>query len=73
MSGPIDWIRAGFLIFAALFALSTYNTILNGNLEAGLTPGWMDFAVAHPMLFAFILIIGAVVIGGPFVAAMENA
>jgi hypothetical protein len=73
MSQWLDYLKAGFVVLAALFTIDTYTTIVNGNLKAGLTPGWMDFAVAHPMLFALALVIGAAVIGGPFVAAVENA
>ncbi|WP_439027034.1 hypothetical protein [Haloarchaeobius sp. DT45] len=72
MSQALRYIQAGFGVLAILFAYDTAMTIMGGNLEAGLTPGWVGFATAHPTLFAFILVIGAAVIGGPFIAAVEN-
>jgi hypothetical protein len=72
MSNVRGYIAGGFAILAVLFALDFATDILHGNLESRLTPGWIDFATAHPTLFAFILVVGAAVIGAPFVEAIEN-
>jgi len=66
------YIAAGFAILAVLFALSTYQDIIHGNLNEGLTPGWIDFAIAHPTLFALMLVAGAALFGGSFNAAVSN-
>jgi hypothetical protein len=73
MSSIRGYFAAGFAILATLFALGTYQDIIHGNLQSGLTPGWVDFAITHPTLFAFILVVGAAVFGGSFIAAVSNA
>lgn len=72
MSDVLDYAKAGFVIVAVLGALSSATSIMNGNFKQGFTPGWVDFATAHPTLFALILVGGAVLFGGPFLLAVEN-
>jgi hypothetical protein len=66
------YIAGAFAILAVLLAFKSATDILQGNLEPGLTPGWIGFATSHPMLFAFILVAGAAVFGTPFVSAFDN-
>lgn len=70
--GIIDNIRGVFAIIALLFAVSTAFSIMRGDLEEGLTPGWIDFATTHPMVFAFVLVVGSAVFGTPFITAVDN-
>ena len=65
--------KAIFGTLAILFALNSSLAIMNGNLKSGLTPGWIDFAMAHPTVFAFILVIGGLLIGEPFIEAVSNS
>jgi hypothetical protein len=58
------------VIIAALFAMGTVTTILNGNLKQGLTPGWVDFATANPVMFGGIVAVLALVFGGGGAALM---
>lgn len=73
MSNIRGYVAAGITVLTVVFALSTYQDIIHGNLKAGLIPSWIDFAIAHPTLFAFILVVGAALFGGSFIAAMSNA
>ena len=70
--GVLEIIKECLAIIAILLATSSAFTIMNGDLEGGLTPGWVDFATSYPMVFAFILVIGATIFGAPFVAAVDN-
>lgn len=58
MSNIRGYVVAGITVLTVVFALSTYQDIIHGNLKAGLIPSWIDFAIAHPTLFAFILVVG---------------
>jgi len=73
VTNPLNYIKGGFAILALLLAYSSAMTIMNGNLKEGLTPGWIDFATSHPTIFALLLVIGAMLIGAPFIQAVSNA
>ncbi|WP_313694418.1 hypothetical protein [Halorarum halobium] len=66
MSSPLKYIAAACGVIAVLLAYSSAMTIMQGNLEQGLTPWWIDFATANPMLFALVLVGGTALIGAPF-------
>lgn len=69
----MDYAKGGLLILALLLAFDTATEIMHGNIEQGLTPGWTNFAIAHPTLFAFILVGGAATFGQAFIAVVDNA
>jgi hypothetical protein len=70
--GIREYVGGGLLILATLLAVDTYFEVARGNFSA-LVPGWLDFATSHSTLFAFLLILGTLLFGGSFVAAVENA
>lgn len=73
MTNPIDYIKTGLVVIAAVLAYSSATAIMRGDFEAGLTPGWIDFATSHPIAFALIAVFGAALIGRSFIAVLENA
>lgn len=68
-AGPLQVVA---WILAALFAFGSATAIMQGDLKSSLMPVWIDFAIAHPTLFAFVLVGGTLLIGAPFVAAAGN-
>ena len=76
MSGmdPRAAIGGGILIVAMLYALVTFERALSGEitLAEAFEPAWMDFAIANPMPFAILLILGTLLFGSAFVAAVES-
>ena len=42
------------------------------SLESFVTPGWTEFALTNPELFAWILIVGTLLFGARFVTFIEN-
>lgn len=73
MTNPIDYIKAGLVVIGAVLAYRSATAIMRGDFEAGFTPGWIDFATSHPLVFALIAVIGAALIGRSFIAVLENA
>jgi len=64
----------GILIVAMLYAFVTFDRAFSGQitLAEALKPAWMDFAIANPMPFALLLILGTLLFGSAFVAAVES-
>ena len=62
------------LIIAALLALQTSTGLLRGEvtLREAFRPEWVNFALAHPMLFALIVTIGVLLLGGAFVTFLDS-
>lgn len=62
------------VIIAALLAYQTSIDVYRGDigLAEAFRPDWIEFAIANPILFAFILVIGTLLFGGAFVMLMEN-
>jgi hypothetical protein len=60
--------------FIVLIVAGRAISLLNGqtSLQSFLTPGWVDFALANPELFAGILIAGTLLLGGSFVTVVKN-
>ena len=60
--------------FIVLIVAGRAISLLNGqtSLQSFLTPGWADFALANPEMFAGILIVGTLLLGGSFVTVVEN-
>ena len=73
MTDFVKYAGAGALIVATLLALDSLIEILNGNLKRGLTPGWVDFAISYPVLFAIIAVLGVAILGKPAQAVLESA
>jgi len=73
MSDVVDYVKVGALIVAVLLAFSSSIEILDGNFRKGFTPGWVDFAISHPVLFAIIAVLGVAILGKPAQAILENA
>ena len=73
MTDPRGAIASGILIVAMLYAVSTFNAALRGEipLSEALKPAWTNFALAYPTVFAFFLVIGTLLFGSAFVAAMD--
>lgn len=62
-----------FLVSAAIIGLSSVLNLLHGRvtLEEFFRPGWTDFAIANPLVFAVIVVFGAILIGGAFVQFLD--
>lgn len=62
------------LLIAALIAYGRAMGVLHGtvSLEQAFTPGWVDFAIAHPLFFALIAVGGTYLLGRAFVTFLEN-
>lgn len=73
MTKPIDYIKTGLVVIAAVLAYRSATAIMRRDFEAGLTPGWIDSATSHPIVFALIAVFGAALIGRSFIAVLENA
>ena len=71
MTAVRDWLLAGCVIVAALGAYRSANSILRGDLKEGLTPGWTDIAIAHPEMFAIVVVVG-VLLFPPLRLILEN-
>jgi|GEM_PF-3470293 len=71
MSDLRTYILGGCVVVASLLTYKSATAIMNGNLEKGLVPWWIDFAIANPMLFAVILVGGTALLGAPFLAIFE--
>lgn len=71
---PRAAIGGSILIVAMLYAFVTFDRVLSGEitLAEALEPAWMDFAIANPMPFAILLILGILLFGSAFVAAVES-
>ncbi|QFU81671.1 hypothetical protein [Natronorubrum aibiense] len=65
-------VGGAMVVVAGLLSLSTARDLLNGDMMA-LKPGWIDFAVAYPTVFAVLIVLLTLVFGGSFVALLDAA
>ena len=67
-------IGVGFVVIACVLIAGSVLSLLNGQLTLTefLTPGWTDFALEYPQLFAFGLVVGTLLFGDNFIAFVES-